>query len=291
MKGVLIDNDQTLNYETNSPLRKMANAFLIPTLNILPVSTRELLKKTHRSAREIIEHATTHRAMEVLYDIEPRPAANRLQNLFLSIWLSTNNSKAVRNRLKLVKREIKKKIAELVAENKEIKIVNIASGSARAVLDAANEIPSNHDLQLSVKFIDKNHEAISFSQQLAKDHRHYSSFQWIKDTADGFFKTHDPEMKFDIAETVGLLEYLNEEEVVNIFKMIYHALDFGGILITANITDNIERRFISEVLGWKMVYRSTDELSSLLISAGFALDKMRIYYEPQRIHCIIIAQR
>ena len=94
MKGIFIDDDQTLDYETNSPFRKIANTFLIPTLNILPVSTRGLLKKTHKSAEEIIEHSTTHRAMEVLYDRGPRPPASRLQNFFLSIWLGTNNSKA-----------------------------------------------------------------------------------------------------------------------------------------------------------------------------------------------------
>jgi hypothetical protein len=291
MKGVFIDDDQTLDYETNSLFRKIANAFFIPALNILPVSMRGLIKKTHKSAEEIIEHSTTHRAMEVLYDRGPRPPASRLQNFFLSIWLGTNNSKAIRNRLKLVKREIKKKIAQLVVENKDVKIVNIASGSARAVLESIDEMSLDNNFRLSAIFIDKNHEAILFSQQLAGTHKYRSSFQWVKDTAENFFRTTGRGMRFNIAETVGLMEYLTDEEVINIFSIIHNALDSGGIIIAANITNNIERRFISKIAGWKMIYRPADEFSSLLLAAGFALDKMQIYYEPQRIHCVIVAQK
>jgi hypothetical protein len=291
MKGIFIDDDEMLDYETNSTFRKIANAFLIPTLNILPVSSRSLLKKTHKSGQEIIEHAMTHRAMEVLYDRGPRPPGNSLQNFFLSIWLRTNNSKAVRNRLKLVKREIKKKIARLLEENKDVKIVNIASGSARAVLESIDEMSMDNNFRLSAIFIDKNHEAILFSQQLARTHKYRSSFQWVKDTAENFFKTTGREMKFNIAETVGLMEYLTDEEAIRMFSTIHNALDSGGILITSNIVKNIEKRFISDVLGWKMIYRTADEFSSLLIAAGFDLDKMKVYYEPQRIHCVIAAHK
>lgn len=291
MKGVFIDDDNTLGYETNSLFRKLVNVIFIPILYVLPASAVRLLKKIHKNAEEMIVYAGTHRAMEIIYEINPRPPANRFQNFFLSIWLGINNSKAVRNRLRLVRREIKNKIIQLATENKEIKIINVASGSARAVFGAIDEIPSNNNLKISVIFIDKNHEAIFYSQQLASVHKYRASFQWVEDTVDNFFRTNDHKTKFNIAEIVGLLEYLNDDDILNMFSMVYKSLDSGGILITSNIVNNSERRFFSDAIGWKMKYRSTDELSSLLISAGFLLDKMKIYYEPQRIHCVIVAQK
>lgn len=90
---------------------------------------------------------------------------------------------------------------------------------------------------------------------------------------------------------MGLLEYLNDDDILNMFSMVYKSLDSDGILVTSNVVNNSERRFFSNAIGWKMIYRSADELSSLLISAGFLLDKMKIYYEPQRIHCVIVAQK
>ena len=265
MKGIVVDDDKTISYETNSVFRKIGNAVLVPTLNVLPVSTRKLLKKTHKSAEQIIEHATTHKAMEVLYDLSPRPPASYIENFFLSIWLGRNNAKAVRNRLRLVKKEIKKMITKLVAENKEVKIVNVASGSARAVLESVDEMSLDKDVELSAVFIDRNHEAISFSQQLAGNHKYLASFKWVKDTAENFFKTDGHKMKFNIAELVGLLEYLDDKEATEMFSMLHSTLETGGVLITSNITHNIEKRFISEVLGWKMIYRSADEFASLLL--------------------------
>ena len=291
MKGIVIDDDKSLGYETNSSIRKITNAVLIPTLNTLPVSARKLLGKTHKSGGEIIKHATTHKAMEILYDRNQRPKANWIQNFFLSIWLGTNNSKAIRNRLRLVKREIKNKITELINQKKEIKILNIASGAARAVIESVEEVEFPDNFRLSAVFIDQNHEAISFSQQLAGSHKYRSSFKWVNDTAENFLNNQGSTKAFNIVEMVGLLEYLSDKDSVDLFTGIYKALDSGGILITANILNNIERRFINDVIGWKMKYRSPDELSSLLMDAGFALDNMKIYYEPQRIHCVIVAQK
>jgi len=289
MKGIIIDDDRGLNYESNSPVRKMANMFFNPVLRMLPSGSIEVLKKTHPSAQVIVDHATTYKAMEVLYNRTPRADTNRFQNFFLSIWLGTNNSKAVRNRLRLVKREIRNKILELASENREINILNIASGSSRAVLESSEELGDN--VKLSAVFIDKDHEAISFSQQLAKGHKYNSSFRWFNDSADVFLNTRGLLMRFNIVEIVGLLEYLNDEDAVALFSKAYSKLDPDGILVTANIIKNVERRFIHEVVGWKMMYRSADELSSLLISAGFNLDKMKIFYEPQRVHCVIVAQK
>ncbi len=291
MKGIFIDNDQTLGYEINSLFRKLVNVIFIPILYVLPVSAIRFLKKINKTAEEMVVYAGTHRAMEIIYEVNPRPPASRFQNFFLSIWLGMNNSKAVRNRLRLVKREIKKKIIQLVADNKEIKIINVASGSARAVFESIDEISLNNDLKLSAIFIDKNHEAISYSQQLAAVHKYRASFQWVKDTADNFFRMNGHKTKFNIAEVVGLLEYLNDEDILNMFSMIYKSLDSGGIIITSNIVNNSERRFLSDAIGWKMRYRLVDEFSSLLMGAGFSLDKMKIYYEPQRIHCVIVAQK
>ncbi|MEI6553801.1 MAG: class I SAM-dependent methyltransferase family protein [bacterium] len=179
----------------------------------------------------------------------------------------------------------------MVSENKEVKILNIASGSARAVLESVDEMPLDNDVKLSAVFIDRNQEAISFSQQLAGNHKYQSSFKWVNDTAENFLEKEGHKTRFNTVELVGLLEYLDDENAIEMFSIIYKTLEAGGTLITSNITHNAEKRFISDVVGWKMIYRSTDEFTSLLISAGFDFDKMKIYYEPQRIHCVIVAQK
>jgi len=291
MKGVFIDNDQTIGYETNSFSRKLFNVFFIPFLYFLPVRLVRPLKKINTTAEKMVVHATTHKAMEIIYNPHSHPTEGFFRDFFLSIWLGINNSKAVRNRLRLVKREIKKKITQLATDGKDINIINIASGSARAVLESINEVTLDNDIKLSATFIDKNHEAISYGQKIAITHRYSTHFHWVNDTADNFFKTNSDKTKFNIAEVVGLLEYLNDTDVSSLFSSVYESLESEGVLITTNIVNNSERRFMSDAIEWKMIYRTAEELSSLLMSAGFSLDKMKMYFEPQRIHCVIVAQK
>ncbi|MBX4216047.1 hypothetical protein KW797_03795, partial [Candidatus Parcubacteria bacterium] len=134
-RRIFFDRDATLNYETNSWPRKVLNFFLVPVLNVLPSSLRGLARRSHQSAGDIIDKATSHEALEVLYrDGEPYKSRNPLQTFFYYLWFTTNNPKAVRNRLKLVTRELTHELAQRFEEGKDVRLLSIASGSARAVV-------------------------------------------------------------------------------------------------------------------------------------------------------------
>ncbi len=111
---LIIDRDEKLGYETNSIAKSLLNIILIPILNAVPARSRHILRKTHKSASDIIDHATTHKALEILYGhSSAKTSGTIIQNIFRKIWLSTNNSRAVRNRLRLVKREVGNKLLDL----------------------------------------------------------------------------------------------------------------------------------------------------------------------------------
>ncbi|EFK96472.1 hypothetical protein LDC_1502 [sediment metagenome] len=292
MNNIIIDNDASLHYEYNSLARKAMNSVLIPLLNTLPRNIRPLLMKSHKSGSDIIEHATTHKALEVLYGHgSSKIYGSFIQNFFKSIWLSTNNSKAVRNRLRLVRRELTKQIIGLFQEGREIKIVSIASGSARAILESIEVAGLDETAKLSVSFVDKNSDAILYSQDLTKDNKFKESFKWYCNTAGDFFKLHSDKIKYNIIEMVGLIDYFDDFKAIKIFSSIYNSLEPDGIMITANIDDNSERPFITKVVGWGMIYRSCEQLADLIIKAGFDENKLKIFYEPQKIHCVIVAQK
>lgn len=286
-----VDIDPLMGYETNSIARRILNFFLIPILNSLPERSRFFLKKTHESAREIIDNATTHRALEVLYGHNSANVAGNLtQRLFKFIWLSTNNSKAVRNRLKLVRREVENQIKTLLRLGRPIKILSVASGSSRAIIEAINSIRFESEPDMSITFVDKNQDAIEYSKELSKDHKYFSKFEWFNMTAGNFFCERQ-DKRFTIVEMVGLIDYFDNEKAVRIFASIFNSLEPGGILITANIDNNAERKFVTKAVGWNMIYRSASQLADLLTLSGFSSDKLRIYYEPQMIHSVIVATK
>lgn len=293
-KGIIItiDNDDTLSYETNSILKKIINFFLVPILNLLPSGFQKLIKKSHRQTGEVIENATTYKAIEILYNYGYQHESKKLtQKIMHKIWFDFNNSKAIRNRLKLVKRELKKSIDKLSNCQSNINLLSIASGSARAVIEVLSQLklPNN---KIFVKFLDKNNDANKHSQKLARSYlgsnlNNYD-LDWITDTISGFSKYYRGQ-KVDIVEMVGILDYFNDNQVLKTFSLIFDNLSDNGVLITSNISDNKERKFITKIIGWPMIYRTAEDLIELALRAGFDDKKIKVIYEPLKIHGLLIA--
>ncbi|MEI6843595.1 MAG: class I SAM-dependent methyltransferase family protein, partial [bacterium] len=214
-----------------------------------------------------------------------------LKKFFQYVWFNVDNSKAVRNRLKFVRRELKAHLHTIAGVDKEINIISIASGSSRAVIEIVNEERYLQDTKLSVTFLDKNPQAIEYSKRLAESISHPRiQLEWINDTVGNYFRSN-PTKKFDVVEIVGLLDYFTDEKVIEIFKGIYGILQDGGVVITANISHNKEERFITKVIDWPMIYRTPDELARLVHEAGFSYNTMKAFYEPLKVHGLVVAKK
>jgi len=291
--NLIVDNNPVMGYETNGLLRRVFNFFFIPVLNSIPSNFQKVIKSTHKSAECIIENATSHVAIEVLYKHgNPKDSKNLLHKIFHKIWFNMNNSKAVRDRLKLVEREIRIILLKLAEEKKDINILSIASGSARAIVESVCSLDKLNNINVFVTFLDKNPKAIEYSKILSKKIPPYYNLRWITDTASNFPKYFNEEHKnLNIIEMVGLLDYFDDDKVIKIFSLIYQNLSHGGFLVSANIDNNKEKKFITNVVGWKMIYRNGEQLVSLAIKSGFDSKKIKIIYEPLKIHAVLVAQK
>ena len=69
----IVDKDPHLNYEINTVFKKVLNVFLIPVLNAIPYSFQKYIKKTHKSAEEIIEQRSGRKST---------PATDRFTSAF-----------------------------------------------------------------------------------------------------------------------------------------------------------------------------------------------------------------
>lgn len=288
-----VDLDPTLGYERNSRIRDIFNFFLIPILNILPGSLRGLVKKTHQLAGEIIDKATSHEALEILYkEGEPHKTRNIIQSLFYYIWFTTNNPKAIRNRLRLVTRELSNELSRKFKDRKGVRLLSIASGSARAVVDSLQKT-TQKEIRCSTLFLDKNEKAHQYGKDLLrkKNFPPNYNFNWVGDTASNFPKYYKEKEELDIIEMVGLLDYFVDKKIEEIFSLIYQNLSLEGVLITANIRDNAERPFLTNLVGWKMIYREPEDFYRMAFKAGFKKENIKILIEPMKIHFVMIARK
>jgi hypothetical protein len=284
--NITVDTDPQQNYEVNSFLRKAINFFLVPILNRLP---QRLFTGSSKRAKTVHEHASTHRALEVIYSFDHKLNFDKgiLDGFFAYFWLKTNNAKALRNRLKLVKKELEKAIKSI--NKKEIRILNLACGSNRAVIEIIGNHKDNFDFEVFA--IDKNESAIEDAKKFAQLFDISNLFQWHQDTISKFFEENN-NIKFDIIEMVGFLDYLDDEKAIRLFNQIYSTLTNKGVFITGSIKDNPERRFVTEVVGWpNLIFRSEFDLIKIIMGSKFKSSKIKIIYEPQNIHGVIVCKK
>jgi hypothetical protein len=280
-----------ITFEIDGTFRKIFNVFFIPFLDHLPIASISYLVKTHKSANVLVENKTNHYALEILYQ-KGKTFSSRyfISSLFRKMWFHTNNARAVRNRLKIVKAELQRDIKYRIDNgDKYIKILNIASGSARAVLETIHSFSNYKDVTFDVIFLDKNPVAVEYSKDLAKgfDLRMHK-LEWITATVGEYFNEHDKAdgEPFDIVEMVGLMDYFTDAKAESIFARIHQRLSDGAFFITANIVDNKERRFVTKVIGWEMIYRNASDMKKILVRSGFRKENIQMFYEPYHIHTL-----
>ena len=291
---VIIDNDLALKYEKATFSRQIFNRIFIFILVNTPTSIiRSIIKKSSKKAAKVQGNVTTHTAIDVVYQsgIKFSKRFNFLNEIINHTWFNLNNAKALRNRLKLVKKLLNQTVNLKIKEGKrEIIIYSLASGSSRAVIDTVKKF-ENSNISFCIRLLDKSEDALKVSKDIIENKKIKSNdIKLIKDKVRNFPK-YCLDGQPDIIEMVGLLDYLDQKKCLLILKKIYNNLAPDGILITANIRNNKERKFFDKVLSWVMVYREPDDISNILVESGFKPENVTIYYEPLITHGVAIAKK
>jgi len=148
----------------------------------------------------------------------------------------------------------------------------------------------NGFLPVQTKLIDMSRRALNSSRELADAVHRLDQIEWHRDYAQNLERYCDG-FQPDVVEMVGLLDYYPYEQAVDLVAKIYKVLAPGGWLITCNIRPNLEQPFVTKAINWPMIYRSPQELASILIEAGFPVEHLKVVYEPLKIHGLAIAQK
>lgn len=280
--SVKIDNDQALDYDKAGYFYSWFSYLISILFLLVPKSLLRKIIRLSNPAQRVVETATTHEALELLY-IEPNNHNPQKSSKSLTrFWFHLRNPKAVRNRLKLVKKLLKQ-----YSEKKDhIRILSLGAGSARAVLETVKELESSKKT-FDISLLDLSSLALETSRELATSLGVKSNITYYNEklsTSSVVFSK-----KFDIVEMVGLLDYLHDEKARDVFQAVKDCLDQGGTFITCNISNNIEKRFVTEIIDWKMKYREGFQLVQMLSDTGFS--NAHVIYEPLKIHAVAIGEK
>ena len=165
-----------------------------------------------------------------------------------------------------------------------IKLVSIASGSARCVIEAISKVGSK---RVTSQMIDWDLEARTYSEDLAR--KAGISDQVLTIAGDVLrIARYVQEVPVNLVEAVGILDYLDDRLAIHLLRQVYKILYEDGSVIASNVMPNEESEFLHTAIGWRpMYYRSEDYLTQLFIQAGFASERAVTYRAPHGVFCVV----
>lgn len=286
---ITIDDDRAFEKISNG--RQIFNYCLwFPFIKYFPTKLGiRIFTRSSEHTNLIRKYSKTHKALELMYGYEGFKVNGNgvFDALSAHFWeTAVINASASRNRLKLVKKLLREVINEKRG-GRQIKILSLASGSARAVIEVASEL---RDIDVNCRFADISREALEYSRQLACEYNILDRISLLRANVleVGKFCSN---WKPDIVEVVGLFDYLDDDNGAKFISNIRERLEDNGVLIISNVNENHERRFVKEIVDWDMIYRTPEQLASLLVSGGFDAQNCRIVCEPLQIHSIAVARK
>ena len=190
-------------------------------------------------------------------------------------WVQqTSGLQAVRNR----KKYFKKLLLELHAKNTPVKILNIACGPCRDLLEFFEEVG---DTQLQISCLDHDQNAINYAKNLLGEHS--AKIDFIRANIFKF----EASGSYDVIWSAGLFDYFDDITFSAILKRLYGWLPPNGKIIVGNFSWESETRFIKEFVEWPLHYRNAKDLELLAVKAGISPINISVDKEPLGVNLFL----
>ena len=290
MRGMNQQDKFTEGLERHGSITKIVRLLSVPILNHIPARFLRLtMRKTSHDAATVTKNGGSTTALEAMYTRHHRHPFARgfFSGLADFFWHhAISQPKALRNRLKIVERVMTEALIQKQREGKPVSILNVAGGSSRAIIQVLARLKSEGILPVvQILNIDKDARAIELGKRISEECRVGSHFTLLQGNISELSALVGGSL-FDLIEMVGLLDYFSDEKTIQILSLLRQHLATDGSIVVANVMPNEEIPFIHKT-GWPaMYYRTPEQLSALLLAAGF-VSKHDILIEPLHIHVVI----
>ena len=218
------------------------------------------------------------RSLDYVYENRPQ-GSSRLGKFIDANYLNSIGWRGVRQRKANLERALRDAIEKLQTEGRPIRILDIAAGAGRYVLEAMRALP---DISISATLRDNKQENVDAARALAEEFG-------LKNVTVGIGDAFDRAALAALAPraTIGVVSGLYElfpsnDAVLESLGGLAGAIEPGGYLIYTNQPWHPQLEFIARVLRnregkrWIMRRRTTAEIDELVRMAGFEKCAMEI---------------
>lgn len=281
MKFVEVDG---LQFEVLPTVQAMLKTVIDPLRNrLLPASM--LKRMASRSQSPLIQESLVRpggwRSMNIVYE-NRRPVdwMDRMAVRYNPISMAT------RNRRKLVTAKLTEVLKTLTGES-SIQLLGIGAGPGLHLQDAAVRagIPPQ---KLRIFLIDRDSDAFEFGRQCATERGLARCVEFVQGDAREIRKNL-PHVSPNVVKIVGLLEYLNDEQAVQLLSAMREVIQPNGRLLTHGLVDRYNAGpFLARTFGLSHVQRTADDVRALLKSVGF--ETLNVFETPMQIYPVLLAR-
>ena len=185
--------------------------------------------------------------------------------------------KAVRNR----KTYFKEWVQAQLRHRTNLRLLNIASGPGRDLLELYEALPSTASLQTTC--VEMDPQAIEYARRLLTDFS--GQLQFIQRNIFRF----TTEEKYDLLWSAGLFDYFDDKAFVAVLKKCREWVLPGGEIVIGNFNrlHNPTRNYMELFGEWYLHHRSQEELMALAGEAGFLPEQIRLGAEPEQVNLFL----
>ena len=231
------------------------------------------------------------RSLDYVYENRPQ-GSSRLGRFVDAAYLNSIGWRGIRQRKANLEKALCDLIKALHAAGRPVRILDIAAGAGRYVLEAMRTLP---DIPISAVLQDNREENVDAARALAEE---FGLTNVLVRTGDAFDRS--ALAAFVPRATIGIVSGLYElfpsnEVVAESLGGLANAIEPGGYLIYTNQPWHPQLEFIARVLRnregerWIMRRRSSAEIDELVGAAGFKKCAMEI--DRWGMFSVSVAQR
>ena len=230
-------------------------------------------------------------SLDYVYENKPRGSLG-VGRLIDKSYLNSIGWRGIRQRKTNLKNALRNVIEKLHQEGRPVRILDIAAGAGRYVIETMHELP---DISINATLRDYEQENVDAARALAQE---FGLKNVIVERGDAFDR--DSIAAIAPRATIGIVSGLYElfprnEPVLNSLHGFAVAIEPGGYLIYTNQPWHPQVEFIARVLRnregepWIMRRRTTAEIDELVCVAGFR--KMAMEVDQWGMFTVSIARR
>lgn len=256
---------------------------------------RNIMLMSTLGKQSVLGEAATGYNFDHMYENKPSgyPIIGQLVDLML---LNLPAVKATRNRKTTICKILANEIENHKVSGEVSKIIDIACGAGRYLLDIGEMFQSDNVEILGVDF---DLKSIQHGEALAKKYGASA-----KNTR--FFRGNVFKLQFlkrfgktinwapNIIISSGLTVYIDDEKVLEMLKQVFEAIDVGGLFLMDSQVNNPSRKLMEKVCNtkegpWILHYRNSEFWREKLYSVGFR--DIRISGDPWNMYNICTARK